>query len=99
MTSLYRLWRGELPLADAFWNWAVVGGLLVNAASSALFLLLIMNDRPVLAFIAGYALSIPYNLVVAVGVWRSAGRHPGDRRWAELVRIATVAGMILLSVT
>ena len=62
MTNLYRLWRGELALANAFWNWAVFGGLLINVASSALFLFLIMNDRPVSAFIAGYAPTIPYNI-------------------------------------
>lgn len=99
MSTFYRLWRGDLPLASAFWNWAVFGGILVNAATSALFLMLIAADRPILAFIAGYGLSVPYNVVVSVGVWRSAGRYKGERKWAELARIATVGGMVLLSVT
>ena len=99
MTSIHRLWRGDLPLANAFWNWAVFGGLLVNAATSALFLMLIAVDRPILAFVAGYVLSVPYNVVVCIGVWRSAGRYTGERQWAELARIVTVGGMVLLSVT
>ncbi len=99
MTSISRLWRGELPLFTAFWTWAVLGGLLVNITSSAAFLALVSNDHPILAIIAGYATSLPYNLVVSVGVWRSAARYTGDRHWAELSRIATIAGMILLSVT
>lgn len=99
MTSLCRLWRGELALASAFWNWAVLGGLLINIASSALFLFLIMNDRPISAFIAGYAPSIPYNIVVSVGVWRSAEHYPGERHWAELARIVTIVGMAILSLT
>ncbi len=99
MTGPRRLWRGELALRDSFWTWAVLGGLAVNAASSALFLSLIIADRPILAFIAGYAPSLPYNVIVAVGVWRSAGRHGGDRRWADLARIVTVLGMVLFSVT
>ncbi|MDA0661351.1 MAG: hypothetical protein O3B08_00750 [Proteobacteria bacterium] len=99
MKTVTRLWKGELALADAFWNWAVFGGLIVNLSSSAAFLFLIMADRPVAAAIAGYAFSVPYNIAVAVGVWRSAARYDGERRWADLARIVTVAGMILLSVT
>lgn len=99
MTGLRRLWRGELPLADAFWNWAVLGGLAVNVTSTAAFLLLVMADRPVAAFVVGYVLSVAYNVVATVGVWRAAGRHDGDRRWAELARAVTVVGMLLLSLT
>ncbi len=99
MNSLRRLWRGELALADAFWNWAVFGGLAINVATSALLLVLIMADRPISAFIAGYAPSVPYNVIVSVGVWRSAEHYAGERRWADLARIVTIIGMILLSVT
>ena len=99
MTSLSCLWRGELPLPDAFWNWAVFGGLIINVSSSALLLILIMADRPIYAFIGGYVPSIPYNVIVCVGVWRSAGRYAGKPPWADVARIVTVIGMVLLSVT
>ena len=99
MTDLYRLWRGELALGNAFWTWAIFGGLVVNAVTSGLFLLLMMNGRPVAAFFAGYALSIPYNIAAAVGVWRSAGHFPGARRWADLARAVTIIVMVLLSLS
>ncbi len=99
MKHLCRLWHGELALHNAFWNWAIFGGLIINVASSALFLFLIMADRPISAFIVGYAFSVPYNVVVSVGVWRSAERYAGERRWADLAQIVTVIGMVLLSVT
>lgn len=99
MHRLSRLWHGALPLQDAFWNWAVLGGLAVNIVSSALFLALIMADRPILAFTFGYGISLPYNVVVLVGVWRSADRYAGDPRWATLAKLATVISMALLSVT
>ncbi len=99
MNSLRRLLRGELALADAFWSWAVLGGLAINGATTALLLILIVEDRPILAFIAGYAFSVPYNVIVSVGVWRSAERYCGERRWADLARIVTIVGMVLLSVT
>lgn len=99
MRALRDLWRGNMPLPQAFWNWAVIGAIAINGLTSILFLVLIMNDRIVEAFIAGYAFSVPYNIVVTVGVWRSAGRYEGDRRWADLARIVTVAAMTVLSLT
>ena len=97
--SVTRLWNGETPLPKAFWSWAVFGGLIVNLTSSAAFLFLIMAERTVAAAIAGYLFSVPYNLVVVVGVWRAAARYDGEQRWADLARIVTVAGMVVLSVT
>ena len=99
MTGLRRLWRGELELADAFWTWAVLVGLAVNLSTSAALLFLVMENRPIAAFVAGYAPSVPYNVIVAVGVWRSADRYDGERRWADLARIVTVTGMAILSLT
>jgi len=99
MNHLYRLWRGELTLDNAFWNWAVIGGLFINISSSALFLFLIIGDRPIPALIAGYAVSVPYNVIVCVGVWRSAARYTGERRWAEYAQLATLIGMALLTIT
>jgi len=99
MNSLRRLWRGELALADAFWNWAVFGGLAINGATTALLLFLVMADRPISGLIAGYAFSVPYNVIVSIGVWRSAEHYAGEPRWADLARIVTIIGMVLLSVT
>ena len=97
--SVTRLWNGEMPLPEAFWNWAVFGGLIINLMSSAAFLFLIMAERTVAAAIAGYLFSVPYNVVVGVGVWRAAARYDGEQRWADLARIVTIAGMVVLSVT
>lgn len=99
MSHLSRLWRGDLTLENAFWNWAIFGGLAVNVASSALFLYLVNTDRLLPAFIVGYGVSLPYNFVVTVGVWRSADRHAGERRQAEFARIVTIVIMVILSLT
>jgi hypothetical protein len=94
-----RLWRGDLPLAEAFWTWAVLVGLVVNVTTTIGFLWLLMADQVAAAFVVGYALSVPYNLVAAVGVWRSAGRADADPRWARPARLAVVVGMTILSLT
>jgi hypothetical protein len=99
MTTLRRLWTGQLPLEEAFWSWAVVGGLLVNVATSFSFLALVAADRPIAALIAGYVPSVPYNVVVLVGVWRAASRYGGGRARAELMRAVTLVGMVVLTVT
>ncbi len=99
MTKLRSLWLGKLHLGEAFWTWAIGIGLLVNLSTSALFLALIANDRPWAALFVGYALSVPYNVLAGVGVWRSAAHYQGPAGHAELARIATVIVMLLLSVT
>ncbi|MDJ0945623.1 MAG: hypothetical protein QNJ30_19315 [Kiloniellales bacterium] len=99
MGELRRLWSGELPLDRAFWTYAVAGGLLVNLATSLLFLALVMADRPLAALAVGYGLSLPYNLLAVVGVWRAADRHDGDRGRAERLRLAALVWVVLLSLT
>ncbi len=99
MKKLRSLWLGKLPLSEAFWTWAISVGLLVNVTTSALFLAMITVDRPWAALLFGYALSVPYNFLAVVGVWRSAGRYRGPVHHADLARVATMIVMLLLTVT
>lgn len=99
MQRLHRLWAGDLPLREAFWTWALAGGLAVNVLTSLLFLVLVLNDRLILAFLVGYGCSIPYNVVALVGVWRSADRYGGDPVLAGAARIIAAVGLLLLSMT
>jgi hypothetical protein len=99
MSRLRALWSGELPLGEAFWTYAVTVGLAVNLITSLLFLVLLSWDRPIAALVVGYALSVPYNVVALVGVWRSAARYEGERIHADLARIVSLVGMVLLSLT
>ena len=96
---LRRLWAGEVPLWKAFWDYAIIGGLAVNLTTSFLFLVLIAAERPIAALVAGYAFSVPYNVLVLVAVWRSAARYEGDPLWANLARIVTLVLMTLASLT
>jgi hypothetical protein len=99
MAMLRSLWLGELPLGEAFWLWAITIGLVVNLTTSVLFLTLITHDRPLAALLFGYALSVPYNALATVGVWRSAARYQGPAAHADLARIVVSAVMLLLTVT
>jgi hypothetical protein len=99
MRKLRALWSGDLPLGEAFWTFAIGIGLLVNLVTSGLFLTLITFDRPWAALFVGYVLSVPYNVVALVGVWRSAARYEGPAGLADVARIVTVVAMLLLSLT
>lgn len=99
MNKLTALWQGDLTLRDAFWDWAVMGGLLVNVSTSLLFFALLTYDHSWIALLVGYGFSVPYNIVVTVGVWRSAARHDGPASQADAARIATLVLMAVLSLT
>lgn len=99
MTKFQDLWRGNLPLGEAFWTWVVLGGLLVNISTSIAFLALITADLPWAALIFGYGFSLPYNVVAVVGVWRSTARHEGPKLHADLACAASLILMIVLSLT
>ena len=88
-----------MPLGEAFWTYAVVGGLAVNLITSLLLLILVSADWLLAALVVGYGLSVPYNVVALVGVWRAAGRHEGQPALAGSARIVTLIGMIFLTVT
>lgn len=81
LTSLGRLWRGELLLIEAFWTWAVLGALLLWLAGLAL----VAAGLGIVSFPVRIALSV-YCIAAARGVWRSAGNYRGPRRWAVLAR-------------
>lgn len=98
MEKVAALWRGDLALGDAFWNWAVVGGLIVNVLTSILLLVLVTLDHVVLALVVGKGLSLPYNLLAVVGVWRAAATYRGPPYRADLARGTVVAMMVVLSV-
>lgn len=92
------LWRGQVPLSHAFWDWAVIGGLVVNVTTTFASLALVMQDQRALALIVGYAIPIPYNLMALVGVWRAAARDGGDARRIFFLRTVTVIWLAILSV-
>ncbi len=96
---LKSFWRGEVPLPEVFWHYAVGYGLVLNIATSILFIPLAKMDLSPWLLVPAYFLPAPYNLFMIVVVWRSAGHYRGPKHWAELARICTVIGMLILTAT
>lgn len=97
--KLKSLWAGEVPLPEAFWQYAVVYGLLVNFVATCLSLILAVAGASPWVYVAVFFLPTPYNVLATVAVWRSAERYEGPRKWADLARAVTLIGMLLLTVS
>lgn len=94
--AIVRLWRGEVPLAEAFWSYAIVGGLALNAATTFAMFLLLKFDN--VAAIAVFLLAVPYNLFMLGAVWRSAERYTGPPARAQAARVAIVVWTLIVCV-
>ena len=91
------LWKGDIPLRDAFWQYAVFYGLLVNVLTDVFFFALLLNDANAALLVLAFAIPIPYNIFVVVAVWRSAGHYPGPEKWIGVVRVGTVIWIVFLT--
>lgn len=87
-----------MPLAVAVWRYAFLYGLALNVAATVAALGLVAGDAPIALAVAVHLSPVPYSVLAICGVWRSAGRHPGDRSMAEFAKIGVVAWFCLLLV-
>lgn len=93
------LWSGELPLARAFWEHAIVYAALVNLAATYAAFAALAADLPGILAVIIFLLPIPYIVMAVVGVWRSAAVYAGPPHWASLARAASVLWGGLMVVT
>ena len=88
------MWAGEVPLARAFWEYAIVYGSGLNLLTTIAAFALMSAEAPTGLSLAVFFLPLPYNLLMVVSVWRSAGRYRGPKLWADLGRAAILLWMI-----
>jgi hypothetical protein len=90
MSRVRALWNGEVPLADAFWNWTIIYGSFLNLLTTAGALAAITLGWPGWLAVVIFFLPLPYNFLMVVAVWKSAARYAGGAFWAQAARIAVV---------
>ncbi len=90
MGLLRALWKGQLPLVQAFWEYAVVYVALANLCATFAAFAVVAADLPVALAVAVFLLPVPYVIVAVVGVWRSAAAYAGPPHWASLARTAAI---------
>ncbi len=95
-----RHWRGELPLAVSYW----VNGTFASLAALMLTVVVgaVVDFSRAPRFWSALLIGVWFAVLAmsawqVVGVWRSAGGHPGrggSRRWAVAARVAVVVGVV-----
>ena len=97
-SCLAALWRGELPLAKAFWEYALGYGTLLCIFTTGATFAALSAGFSMIVVGALFVLPLPYNVAAVVGVWRSAARYEGAKFWADGARIMVVGWALLASV-
>jgi len=93
------LWKGQVPLARAFWEYGIVYMLVANLCATGASLAMIAADLPAPLVIAVFLLPVPYIVVAVVGVWRSADAYPGPRYRATMARYSALVWGTLMVLT
>jgi hypothetical protein len=93
------LWRGQLPLARAYWEFGVVYVVLANLCATGAALGALASGLPAALAVVIFLLPVPYVLVAVVGVWRSADAYDGPPHWAMLARYSSILLGGLMAVT
>lgn len=93
MRSLRDLWTGRLSLNEALWNWGLFRGLSLNVGCTmiSMWIWLEHDTGPAAAAaLVIHFLPVPYNVVFAVGAWRSAADVQHSPRTRALARTCAV---------
>lgn len=85
---LKHLWSGRYSLLVSFWVFGIAGTLLFWGLGG--FLLRMNREPSLLAIAFAAAILTPYQLLCAVGIWRSATRYPGPRSYAVAAKLFVV---------
>lgn len=93
------LWHGRLPLGRAFWEFAILYGLLVNLLATVVSLAAFAAGLPDAIGLALFFMPAPYFLATTVGVWRSADAYPGPAGRAQAARVASLVWALVMLAT
>lgn len=85
---------GEVPLARVFLHHMLVIGTLVNVATGLLALGAFASDLPAWVAVLIFFSPLPYNLVLSIAVWRSAGKDV--TRLGDFARIGVLIWFSLM---
>jgi hypothetical protein len=90
------LWRGELPLGRVFWTDMLIIGTVVNVAATIIALLLFVSGAPIALGVVAHFATVPYNLLLLLGVWHAAQRETSD--WSFAAQAVAVVWFITMLV-
>jgi hypothetical protein len=95
MDLIKRIWNGELPLVKVYWVYGVLVGLLIKVFVEVSYSFVSINHLQSYSYFL-IAILIPYQLLISVGIWRSATVYTNNKVWAVLAKIAAVIGLLVV---
>lgn len=88
--QLRKLWRGDLPLGQAFWEYAIAYGTSANLVATGAAIAAATAGLPDLVALCIFFSPLPYILAAVLGVLRSANKYQGPAERATMARIAVI---------
>jgi hypothetical protein len=86
-------WNGKEPLDRLFWRDMMLVGTGLNIASSAAALVLLGLKMPLALVLAVHFSPVPYNIFLAMAVWRTAEKTVGAK--ASLLMLGSAIWLIV----
>jgi hypothetical protein len=93
MDLIKRIWNGELPLVKIYWVYGVLVGLLLRIFVEVSYPFVSISHLQLYSYFL-IAVLIPYQILISVGIWRSATAYTEVQVWAILAKIAAVIGLL-----
>ena len=81
----HNYFKGDVPLKISFWGIYIFGWNIVAGFSLSLILSRMGFEANTIHIVVG-----PITVLLAVGVWNSAGKYKGKKIWSVLARIVVV---------
>ncbi|RUW34264.1 MULTISPECIES: hypothetical protein [unclassified Mesorhizobium] len=85
-------WQGKTSLDRLFWRDMLLIGTAINIASSAVALVLLGLKLPLWLVLTVHLLPVPYNIFLALAVWRTAEKTGGTK--ATLMMLGSALWLI-----
>lgn len=93
---LAALWRGEIPLGQAFWEYAITYGTTANIVATVAAIATVAAGMPDVLGIGLFLVPLPYILTAVVGVVRSADAYRGPPAHAIMAKAAVILWGIVM---
>ena len=90
MAPLVAFWKGDVPLGQAFWEYAIVYGTIANIVATAAAIAAVAAGLPDAVGVGLFLIPVPYIVTAVVGVVRSANRYQEPPMWAGLAKVAVI---------
>lgn len=81
---------GQVPLAPAFWRFAILYGTVVNLFATVASLAAHVAGLPDAVGLALFLLPVPYSIIAVYGVWRCSAHYAGPEHWVTAAKCAVL---------